>query len=67
MKAMDVMVRDVVTASPEDDIAGVIRLLAEHDISALPVVDDDDHVVGVISEADLVRREEIGTGKHRPW
>jgi len=67
MKAMDVMVRDVVTVSPEDDIADVIKLLAEHDISALPVVDDDGHVVGVISEADLIRREEIGTGKHRPW
>jgi CBS domain-containing protein len=67
MKAMDVMVRDVVTVSPEDDIADVIRLLAEHDISALPVVDDDDRVVGVISEADLIHREEIGTGKHRLW
>ena len=67
MKAMDVMVRDVVTVSPEDDIADVIKLLAEHDISALPVVDDDDRVVGVISEADLIHREEIGTGKHRPW
>ena len=67
MKAMDVMVRDVVTVSPEDDIADVIKLLAEHDISALPVVDDDGHVVGVISEADLIHREEISTGKHRPW
>jgi len=67
MKAMDVMVHDVATVSPEDDIADVIKLLAEHDISALPVVDDDDHVVGVISEADLIHREEIGTGKHRPW
>jgi CBS domain-containing protein len=67
MKALDVMVRDVVTVSPQDDIAGVIRLLAEHDISALPVVDGDDHVVGVISEADLIRREEISSGKHRPW
>ena len=67
MKAMDVMVRDVVTVSPQDDIADVIKLLAEHDISALPVVDDDGHVVGVISEADLIHREENGTGKHRPW
>src|SRR5262249_54475200 len=67
MKALDVMVHDVVTVSPQDDIADVIRLLAEHDISALPVVDDDDHVVGVISEADLIHREEVGTGKHRPW
>ena len=44
-----------------------MRLLAEHDVSALPVVDNDDNVVGVISEADLVHREEIGTEKHRPW
>jgi CBS domain-containing protein len=34
--------------------------------SALPVVDDADTVVGVISEADLIRREEIGTEKQRP-
>jgi CBS domain-containing protein len=67
MKAMDVMVHGVVTVSPEDDIANVIRLLVEHDISALPVVDEDDRVVGVISEADLIHRDEIGTDKHRSW
>jgi CBS domain-containing protein len=67
MKAMDVMVRDVVTVSPDDNIADAIKLLIEHDISALPVVDEDDHVIGVISEADLIRRDEIGTDKHRPW
>ena len=44
-----------------------MRLLAEHDVSALPVVDDGENVVGVISEADLVHRQEIGTEKHRPW
>jgi len=31
------------------------------------VVDDEDHVVGIISEGDLVNREEIGTGIHHPW
>lgn len=67
MKAMDVMVRDVVTVKPDDDVAKVVRLLAEHDVSALPVVDDDDNVVGVISEADLLHRKEIGTEKQRPW
>jgi CBS domain-containing protein len=67
MKAMDVMVRDVVTVKPETDVASAIKLLVEHDISALPVVDDDGRVVGVISEADLVRRTEIGTEKQRPW
>jgi len=67
MKAMDVMTRDVVTVTPDDAVADAIKLLAEHDVSALPVVDDEGSVVGIISEADLVHRDEIGTEKHRPW
>ena len=67
MKAMDVMVHDVVTVKADDDVADAIKLLAEHDISALPVVDETGAVIGVISEADLMRREEIGTEKHRSW
>ena len=67
MKAMDVMVRDVITVRPDDEVAVAIKLLAEHDVSALPVVDDGGKVVGVISEADLMRREEIGTERHRSW
>lgn len=67
MKAIDVMVRDVVTVGPDDDVADAIKLLAEFDVSALPVVEDDDKVIGIISEADLVRRPEIGTEKHRAW
>jgi CBS-domain-containing membrane protein len=50
MKALDVMVRDVVTVKPDDEVAEAVRLLA--DVSALPVVDDQESVVGVISEAD---------------
>lgn len=67
MKAIDVMVRDVVTVGPDDDFADAIKLLAEFDVSALPVVEEDDKVIGIISEADLVRRPEIGTEKHRAW
>ena len=67
MKAMDVMVRDVITVSPGDDVADAVQLLADYDVSALPVVDDDENVVGIISEADLLHREEIGTEKRRPW
>ena len=67
MNATDVMVRDVVTVKPETDVASAIKLLIEHDISALPVVDDGGRVVGMLSEADLVRRAEIGTEKQRPW
>jgi len=65
MKASDVMVRDVITVRPETGVDAAVRLLAEHDVSALPVVDVNGRLVGIISEADLIRRIEIGTEKHR--
>jgi CBS domain-containing protein len=67
MQASDVMVRDVVTVTPETEAAEAVKLLVEHDISALPVVDADGRILGMISEADLLRRAEIGTEKHRLW
>ena len=39
MRAIDVMVRDVATVHPDTDVAEAVKLLAEHDASALPVVD----------------------------
>jgi len=67
MRAIDVMVRDVVTVRPDTDVAEAIKLLAEHDVSALPVLDREGNLVGVLSEADLIHRTEIGTEKRRPW
>jgi CBS domain-containing protein len=67
MKAMDVMVRDVITIGPDDSIADAAKLIADNDVSALPVVDHDGHLVGIISEGDLMNREEIGASIHHPW
>jgi len=67
MKAKDVMVKDVITVRPDDSVFAAAQLLVKNDISALPVVDDEGRAVGIISEADLMRREEIGTEKQRPW
>jgi CBS-domain-containing membrane protein len=68
MKAADVMIRDVITVKPDDKIADAVKLLANYDISALPVVDDDGKIVGILSEADLIHREEIGTqNQHVRW
>jgi CBS domain-containing protein len=41
MKAVDVMVREVVAVTPDTDVAEAVKLLGEHDVSALPVVDED--------------------------
>ena len=55
------------TVGPEDEVSKAVQLLVDHDISALPVVDSEKRVIGILSEADLLHREKIGTEKHRPW
>ncbi|MFR0354707.1 CBS domain-containing protein [Streptomyces sediminimaris] len=64
----DVMTHDVVRAGRETPFKQVARLLSEHGISGLPVVDDGRKVLGVISETDLlqhqVQRQE-GRGRRR--
>jgi len=68
MNASDVMVRNVITIGPKAMVAEAAKLLSENDISAVPVVDEQGDVVGIISEADLMRREEIGIEtKHHGW
>lgn len=54
----DVMTADVVSARVDTPFKKVARLLEEYDVSALPVLDDDDRLVGVVSEADLLPKEE---------
>jgi CBS-domain-containing membrane protein len=67
MKASDVMVADVITVKPDSDVAEVAELLLATHISAAPVVDDAGALVGMISEGDLLRRGETGTGHERSW
>lgn len=54
MLAKDIMTRDVITASPNDNVQDVAKILVEHKISGIPVVDDRGHVLGIISEKDLM-------------
>lgn len=67
MKASDVMVTDVVTVGPDTAVAEVARLLLEHRISGVPVVGDSGELLGIVSEGDLMRRAEAGTGRRRSW
>jgi CBS domain-containing protein len=55
MQAHEVMTRDVVTIGVDDSIRHAAQLLAERRVTSLPVLDQDDRVVGIVSEADLIR------------
>lgn len=48
------MTKSVITVKPEDDILKASRLLRENDISAVPVIDDENKVVGIIGLEDIV-------------
>lgn len=54
MRVRDAMTRDVMSVSKYDDISNAVKLLAGKNISGLPVVDRENRVVGIISEADVV-------------
>jgi CBS-domain-containing membrane protein len=56
--AGEIMDRDVPTLSADDDARTAIDLLAKSDLGAIPVVDSDRKVVGIVSESDLVISEE---------
>jgi CBS domain-containing protein len=50
----EIMTHRVVTISPDAPIREAIRLLLDHGVSGLPVVDGDRHLLGVISEIDII-------------
>ncbi|HET7414814.1 MAG TPA: CBS domain-containing protein [Arthrobacter sp.] len=55
-RAAEIMSSPVVTASPSTSVADIATLLGRHRISAVPVVDDGGHVVGLVSEYDLLAK-----------
>lgn len=58
----DVMTGDVLAVGKFDDIDRAVKMLAEKNVSGLPVVDRENRVVGIISEADIVSM--VATGGH---
>ena len=56
--AADIMDTDVPALGPEDEATRAIELLAEREIGALPVVNSDNRVIGIVSESDLVLSDE---------
>jgi CBS domain-containing protein len=67
MNAADVMTRHVVSVPPDATIEDAVKLMLDRGISGLLVVDAAGHLAGVVTEGDLLRRSELGTGRQRSW
>jgi CBS-domain-containing membrane protein len=60
-RVRDVMSAPVVTVSDSAGFKEIVGLMQKHGVSALPVVDGDRRIVGIVSEADLLLKEEHTT------
>ena len=66
MKAKDVMTSPVISVGPDASVLEAIRIMLQQRVSGLPVINKEGRVVGMITEGDLLRREETGTQRRRP-
>ena len=67
MRARDVMTTHVIAVRPKAEIRDIARVMLSGQISAVPVIDERENLVGIVSEGDLMRRPESGTAKSTSW
>ncbi|WP_158930591.1 CBS domain-containing protein [Acidisphaera sp. S103] len=67
MIVADVMTRHCITIAPDATVEEAVNLMLSRHISGLFVVDKAGDLAGVITEGDLLRRDELGTQRNRPW
>ena len=67
MIVADVMNRNVISIAPDATVEQAARTMLDRGISGLFVVDAKGALAGIVTEGDLLRREELGTQRNRPW
>ncbi len=67
MNARDIMTTEVVSAGPDTTTGEVARLLLDNGISAVPVVDGAGAPIGMVSEGDLIGRNDTDREARRDW
>ena len=66
LQAKDIMTRNPVTISPEATVGEAAKLMLQHKVSGLPVVDEDNRVIGIITESDIFRMVVEAWSKKEP-
>lgn len=67
MIAAEIMTSPVVTVTPDTPASRIAKLLLENHVSAVPVVDAGGAPIGIVSEGDLLRRDDAGRAARRAW
>ncbi|RXH29374.1 MULTISPECIES: CBS domain-containing protein [Bradyrhizobium] len=67
MQAQDVMISPVVTVGAHATVRQIAKIMLERHISAVPVVDTDNKILGIVTEGDLLHRTESGTERAYAW
>ena len=64
VKVADVASKQVVTIDPQQDLDEALRIMAEHQVRRLPVIEEGGKLVGVVAQADIAREgDDMQTGK----
>jgi CBS-domain-containing membrane protein len=67
MKAGDVMTSAVISATGDTSVRDIAQLLLQNHISAIPILDNSGAPVGVVSEGDLIGRDETQRNARHEW
>jgi CBS domain-containing protein len=58
VKVGDISSQNLVTVDPQQDLDEALRLMAQHQVRRLPVVEEDGRLVGILAQADVARKAE---------
>ena len=61
MSAAEIMTKRVITVRPDTSVGEIADLLLDHKVSAVPVIDNGRHVLGIVSEGDLLGHPPSGS------
>jgi CBS domain-containing protein len=53
MPVREVASRDIVVTGPDEDLSDALQLMAQHQVRRLPVIDDENRLVGILAQADI--------------
>lgn len=67
LTAADVMTTAVITVRPETSIHEIAKLLCDHHISGVPVIGDQEQLLGIVSEGDLIGHAQLVGEQRRSW